>query len=197
MTPEQKREQMLKRVLPALFITVIYFVFVSNFMEEEKEKAEKKYITLAQKGLSPAAVRAKEAQIQRLQSQLSALTQKQSSLQSKIQSLAGFMVGENESAKTATKISKILSDHQVTVIQDRIETVEVAKLSKAIRDIKSWLQPGKTLSVEHMDLRGDYLAMYRALKTLKEKKLPMLPVSFSMQAQVEGGGLKWRLALWI
>ncbi len=197
MTPEQKREQMLKRVLPALFITVIYFVFVSNFMEKEKEKAEKNYITLAQKGLSQAAVDAKGVQIQRMQAKLSTLKDKKNRLQSKIQSLAGFMVGESKSAETATQISKILSDHQVIVIQDSIKTVEVSQQSKSIQEIKSWLQPGKTLSVEQMDLRGDYLSMYRALKTLKEKQLAMLPVSFSMQALDEDGSLKWQLALWI
>ena len=32
MTAEEKRERMLKRLLPALIITVIYFVFVSTFI---------------------------------------------------------------------------------------------------------------------------------------------------------------------
>ncbi|WP_198243009.1 hypothetical protein [methane-oxidizing endosymbiont of Gigantopelta aegis] len=83
MTPEQKREQMLKRALPALFITVIYFVFVSNFMVEAKKDAEKKYIEMMQKGLSPAALNAKRTQEMRLHQQLNTLMQKKNTLQTK------------------------------------------------------------------------------------------------------------------
>ena len=38
MTAEEKREQILKRALPALFITIIYFIFISDIMGEQAAK---------------------------------------------------------------------------------------------------------------------------------------------------------------
>ncbi len=197
MTPEQKRDRMLKRVLPALFITVIYFVFVSNFMVEAKDKAEKKYIELAQKGLSQSALDAKQAQTQRLQQQLRDLTQKKATLQSKIQAIAGFMTSTEDSAITAGLVSKILADHQVIVIEETVQTLQVADLSKSIRDIKSWLQPGETITGQKLELRGDFLAMYHALEAIKQQKISVLPIVFSMQSPDDKGGLQWTLSLWM
>ena len=197
MTPEQKRDRMLKRVLPALFITVIYFVFVSNFMVEAKDKAEKKYIELAQKGLSQSALDAKQAQTQRLQQQLRDLTQKKATLQSKIQAIAGFMTSTEDSAITAGLVSKILADHQVIVIEETVQTLQVADLSKSIRDIKSWLQPGETITGQKLELRGDFLAMYHALEVIKQQKISVLPIVFSMQSPDDKGGLQWTLSLWM
>ncbi|WP_198243007.1 hypothetical protein [methane-oxidizing endosymbiont of Gigantopelta aegis] len=51
-------------------------------------------------------------------------------------------------------------------------------MSKSIRDIKSWLQPGETITVQELDLRGNYLAMYHALSSLKQQKISVLPVLF-------------------
>ncbi len=51
MTAEQKRERLLKRMLPALAITVIYFVFLSHIMVEQKTKAEESFNQLNMQGI--------------------------------------------------------------------------------------------------------------------------------------------------
>jgi hypothetical protein len=197
MTPEQKREQLLKRALPALFITVIYFVFVSGFMTEEKEKAEKKYIALAQQGLAPESVKSKNRQVDALQQQLARLKQKKQKLQASIQQMAGFLVADTSSNATATRVSKILADHQVVVIKESAESLPVESLSRSIRDIKSWMQPSQSIDVQQMELRGHYLALYHALQEIKQQKLPLLPVYFHMSTTENNPGLLWQLALWM
>lgn len=51
MNAEEKRERLLKRLLPALVITIIYFVFVSNIMIVQKDKAEEDYLKIARRGI--------------------------------------------------------------------------------------------------------------------------------------------------
>lgn len=198
MTPEQKREQLLKRMLPALAITVIYFVFVSGFISEQKNKAEDEYIKLMQKGISPESIPGLDNQINVSSKQITVLTNKQSELQGKIKKMASFVGGNTGNTQTSAQLAEILVQNNLQVINEESTTLESKELPLAIKDIKAWLQPKGKVNIQHLNLRGQYLDMLKALEQIKEQKLQALPVSFNMKTPEDGiAGLQWELVLWM
>lgn len=199
MTPEQKREQLLKRMLPALAITIIYFVFVSGFIGEQKNKAEDQYIKLMQKGISPESIPNLDKQIDMSSRQIASLTSKQTELQEKIKTMASFVGGNNGNTQTSALLAEILVQNNLQVINEESTTLDSKDLPLAIKDIKAWLQPKGEVNIQRLNLRGRYLDMLYALKLIKENKLQTLPIRFNMTTPEENGvtGLQWELVLWM
>lgn len=198
MTPEQKREQLLKRMLPALTITVIYFVFVSGFIGEQKDKAEDEYIKLMQKGISPESIPSLDRQIEMTNKQIAALKSKQTELQNKIKEMAGFVGNSSGKTQTSAQLAEILVENNLQVINEESTTLDKKELPPAIKDIKTWLQPEGEVNIQRLNLRGQYLDMLKALEQIKASKLQALPVSLNMStAEDEADGLHWELVLWM
>ena len=202
MTAEEKRERILKRMLPAIGITVIYFVFISNIMVDQKDKAQEDYLKIAQRGISPATIPGIKRQSEQILQQTIDLQKKQAERQQQIKKMAVFIDKAGGSTQTTTLLATILADNGVRVTEDENRTVADTELSPSLKEIKQLLLPGKPIIAQHLELRASYVAMYSALKQMKELKLQAVPIIFNMAspedtAEVKPGELLWELDLWI
>jgi len=202
MTAEEKRERILKRLLPAIAITVIYFVFVSSIMEEQKTTAEEAYMAIARRGISPASISGVHRQSQQINQQITDLQQKAVERREKIKKLAGFVDKAGGSTETATLLATILADNGVRVVRDENRDLSNEELSPSLLEIKALLLPDKAINVQHLQLRAGYIAMYQALKQMNTLKLQAVPIGFKMispenDEEVNQGELMWELDLWI
>lgn len=199
MTPEQKREQLLKRMLPALTITVIYFVFVSDYIREQRNKAEDEYRKLEMKGISSNMISGLNNQLAQSTQQVDTLKYKKEEYQQKIKEMAGFIAGDTDKTQTSAELAEILVKNHLQVINEESGTLEADALPPAIKDIKTWLQPEGAVNIQRVNLRGRYLDMLKALEQIKENELQALPINLTMSTPEEDdfNGLHWELVLWM
>lgn len=225
MTAEEKREQLLKRVLPGLAITILYFVFVSNILTEKMKKAETEYKALMMSGVSKDALPGVISQQQETQQQLAELEKKVNGLQEKLKGMAGFLANTGSSTNAAMNdVAKILQQAQVKLRKDEKALFPEAQLSPALKEVWQAMKPAEAaaaapapnspappqnpakpensgISVHRLALKGSYRNMYQALTALAEPKLQVLPVALTMRMpEVDtdnSGELEWELILWM
>ena len=223
MTAEQKREQQLKRFLPALAITVIYFVFVSGFLSEKRVQAEKDYQALSASGNSQNAMPNAMREQADAQQKLAELNKKKTDFQQRLSSAIGFLSGEAATNNVAAEISKLLVAYNMKLQQETHEQLEEKDLNLSLAEVWQLLKPadnkdkaqaakaqtaakddktqanGKVL-VHHLWLKGGYSNMYQALEAIANSELQVLPVSLTMKMpedDSENGDLDWELILWL
>jgi hypothetical protein len=138
---EEKREQLLKRILPGLVIVVIYFVFVSGIVGEKMKKAETDYKNLSSSGVSKEALPSAINQQQQSQQHLSELEQKVSKNKAELKKLAGFLAHAESTNATSTLLSTILAKQQLKVRHDERETLKPEQLSPALKEVWQQLTP--------------------------------------------------------
>jgi len=202
MTAEEKRERLLKRFLPAMGITVIYFVFISNIMVEQMNKAQDDYLKLSQRGISPALIQSTSNQVQQVSQEISKYQQKEEAYRAKIKKMALFVDKADGSTQSSTLLATILADNGIRVAQDEHREIDPKLLSPSLKEIKVLLLPDKPIMAQHLELIATYRNMYSALKQMNEKKLQAVPVVFNMStiddaSGLNNGELKWELDLWI
>jgi len=202
MTEEEKREQILKRALPALFITIIYFIFISDIMAEKAQKAEESYTKLVQKGISPSALPNVYRQQSQAREKLNKLQAEQTKYANEIKQMAGFLSGESDSTDTATDLANILVKHQLSVTKELSESFQVEHLPMALKEVRELLQSKEKtdeISVQHVWLHGGFNDMYAALAEMNQSKLSAIPVQFTMNvpSDSQSVGLEWELVLWM
>lgn len=203
MTAEEKREQILKRALPALFITVIYFIFISDIMGEQAAKAQEDYTKLMRRGISPASLPGIHQQQQQIQKQLSELKAEQSKYLQDIKGMAGFLSGDTDTTGATETLANILAKHQLRVAKEVSESFASEQLPPSLREVKALLQASlkaeDSIKVQHLWLHGRFQDMYAALAEINELKLAAIPVVFTLSIADEGqaGELSWELVLWM
>ncbi len=208
MTSEEKREQLLKRVLPALGITIIYFVFINGIFSEKMLKAEEKYQGLVRSGASPAGMTGILRQQSQIQQQLSKLKTDIKKHQTELDKLAGFLANNTASNASTALLSKILANSNIRVQTEAREPFKEENLTAALKEVWQGLKPvgqKKTkeseIYVQHLWLTGSYQNMYHALNTIATGDLKALPVSLTMQSPETDaenkGALNWELILWM
>jgi len=212
MTSEEKREQLLKRVLPALGITIIYFVFINGIFSEKMLKAEEKYQGLVRSGASPAGMTGILRQQSQIQQQLSKLKTDIKKHQTELDKLAGFLANNTASNASTALLSKILANSNIRVQTEAREPFKEENLTAALKEVWQGLKPvgnkkpkAKTkepeIYVQHLWLTGSYQNMYHALNTIATGDLKALPVSLTMQSPETDaenkGALNWELILWM
>lgn len=202
MTAEEKRERLLKRMLPALGITIIYFIFVSDIMVDQKTKAQDDYLELARKGISRDVIPSINSQNKRMGTEIGTLQEEQTAHKNKIKEMATFVDKAEASTESATLLATILAENGVRVVKDQDRVIDVEALTPALKEIKLLLLPNKPIKAQHLELRANYMSMYAALRQMKEKKLQAVPVLFTMVSPEDTKGfrpgeLKWELDLWI
>ncbi|PKM10020.1 MAG: hypothetical protein CVV06_14065 [Gammaproteobacteria bacterium HGW-Gammaproteobacteria-10] len=212
MTPEQKREQLLKRVLPAMAITVIYFVFISGIMSDKMQKAEKNYQDMQRKGISKASMPGILSQSTQVQKQIGQLKQQKKEYQEKLNALAGFL-SNAPSIESTARLSKILANNGIKIADEKTEAYLPKDLGPSLQEIWDLLKPPvKTgvdvknettkIYVQHLWLRGGYQAMYNAMDTIaRSDELKAAPILFTLNTPVDEtesvGDLEWELILWM
>ncbi|MBE0434357.1 MAG: hypothetical protein IBX56_00975 [Methylomicrobium sp.] len=211
MTPEQKREQLLKRLLPGIAITVIYFVFISGIMSEKMHKAEEAHQNMLRQGISADALPGMINQSSQTQQRLAELKRQHAELIAKVQEMAGFLTGAAPSNESGTQLSTILMEHHIWVLEERSETFEQAGLSASLLEVLQILQPESAtpasarqkpvIPVKHLWLRGTYSNMYRAMAAIAASDLKGAPVQLTMRTPDTEpdtpGDLDWELILWM
>ncbi len=208
MNAEEKREQLLKRILPALVISVIYFVFISDIMVKKAEKAEQDYETIHRKGVSPASLPGIRNQFNRSQSEIAELQRKQQDYRGQLKGMAGFLSQEQSTNKSTALLSAILARHHIQVIEEKSETMTEDNLPPSLREVRNWLQQSGEekqdfINVQHLKLSGSYLDMYQAMLEMAKTKFPAIPVNLSMLSGAEkeegqaGEEQQWELILWM
>jgi hypothetical protein len=225
MTAEEKREQLLKRALPGLAITIIYFVFVSGMVSEKMKKAETDYKNLMSSGVSKDALPSVVNEQSQTQQRLTETQKKVTDLQSQFNKMAGFLsTNSNSTNAVMAKLAKVFEENQVRIRKDEKSELSEAKLSPALKEIWQSIKPvaedkkstdkkkpadkvaakkptDTVISVRHLWLKGSYPDMYKALMALTEQKLQILPVALTMQMPASdtdnATDMDWELILWM
>lgn len=203
MTAEEKREQILKRALPALFITIIYFVFISNIMGEQATKAKDDYDKLMRKGISVEALPGIYSQQRQITQQLTKLKSEQANYVEKIKGMVGYLSGDDDATEATTKLANILAKHRLRVAKELSEPFSSKQLPPSLAEVKGLLQEsikaGETFNVQHLWLRGRFQDMYAALAEMNSIKLAAIPISLTMMVpeDAKSGELSWELILWM
>ena len=203
MTAEEKRELILKRALPALFITIIYFIFISDIMGEQAAKAQEDYTALMRKGISPASLPGVYKQQEQARKQLAALKSEQAKYLAEIKGMVGYLDGDGDATQAAATLANILAKHHLRVAKELSEPFASDKLPPSLGEVKALLQEsikaGDTFKVQHLWLQGSFHNMYAALEEMNAVKLAAIPVMFTMTLpeDAQAGNLSWELVLWM
>ena len=208
MTPEQQREQWLKRILPALGVLVVYFVIISGFVTEKSKKAEEQYTGLVQKGIDASALPGIGQQQRALAEEIAKLAQEYKALHTALEAKSSFLSSSGSANVSIERISVILANNKLQVLDEkRDDKPDTAMLPKSLRDTRHWLKdissvettavaktpaasaPAVDKSADNKDLNiwtihytGTYLDTFRALSALADSDIRALPVSLTMQA---------------
>ncbi|MDF1582504.1 MAG: hypothetical protein P1P78_04265 [Methyloprofundus sp.] len=203
MTAEEKREQILKRALPALFITIIYFIFISNIMGDQAAKAQDDYTALMRKGISPASLPGVYKQQEQARQQLTSLKAEQAEYLKTIKGMVGYLAGDADVTEATTLLANILAKHNLRVAREVSEPFDSKNLPPSLREVKGLLQEsikaGETFNVQHVWLHGRFQDMHAALVEINAVKLAAIPVLFTMSVpeNAQVGVLDWELVLWM
>ncbi len=207
LSDDKQREQWLKRILPALVITVVYFVFVSKILTDKCDKAEQAYTALVSKGISEEALPPVEQQNIRLKDELLALKQQDEQAQAGLSAKAGFLYGQNDMNEAVGKIAQLMQNHRLRITDERsVGDKKIAELPRSYADLKKWLgemlKTPETVHVHRIDFIGAYVDVYEALKEMALGDIKALPLLLTMKNPEKSSdrdiGMKlWTLELWI
>jgi hypothetical protein len=227
MTPEQQREQWLKRILPALAVLVVYFVIISGFVTEKLKKAEEQYQGMRGKGIDASALPGIAQQQRDITEEVAKLEAENKAAHSALEAKSGFLARTESANDTLKRVSGILEKNRLQVLDlSHNDSPKIATLPKSLRDARQWLKdisPGSAPAVaptatttapgnagpDNKDLNiwtiryiGTYPDNYRALLSLADSDTRALPVSLTMQAyqsnnQSNTGKQEWVLTLWL
>ncbi len=214
MTAEQQRDQLLKRMLPALGITVLYFTIGSGFVTNKFKKAKEDYALMQSKGVNASALPAKEQQQNQLKTEVTKLEEEYKKIHSELATNSSFLNRTASQNDTLDQLSVLLANHNLQVLEEKRNDKTKDALSQALRDTQHWLTelfPTPTTgdkTVKDTDLQiwtvqyiGSYIDTYRALSALADSDIRVLPVSLTMQPlkteTTPSGKLAWTLNLWL
>ncbi len=144
MTTKQ-REKLLKRILPALGILILYFVVGSSFITDKYKTGHDKYTALFQKGLDGSVLTGLQKQQQDLNAELSELKEKETQLTKTIQENSGFLLAHSDDGGSKNEVvgavSKILQSNNLQVLkEERSDKNNKDTMPKSLRDTEKWLK---------------------------------------------------------
>ncbi len=205
---EKQRERWLKRVLPGLGITIIYFVFISGTLTGKADKAEQNYKTLRNKGVAEGSLKATQQQYASLQSVLDELKGKDQEVQKGLSAKAGFLFTPNSMNAAVDRVAQLLDKHRLRLIEEHsLGNKKLNELPRAYEDLKKWLdlmlKNGDTVHIHRFSFTGGYVDVYEMLKEMALSEITAMPVYLSMKNagdanDLSNAGMKvWTLDLWI
>lgn len=222
MTPEQQREQWLKRILPAMGVLIIYFVIVSGFVTGKTKKAEEAYKALVSKGIDASMLPVRQQNQSTLKDELSKLEAEEKTIRAKMAANSGFLASKETQNDTLDKVSTIFAENSLQVLEEkRDDKLTLNSLTKSFVELQTYLDElatatpvaavttpapkpatkptNKTINVWTIHYSGSYNDNYRMLNALLSSNSKALPVSLTMQALKDNtsGQLEWNLTLWM
>ena len=203
MTAEQ-RERLLKRILPALVIVVVYFVFVKGFVEKGTENAEEEWKQLAQKGISPDAIPGYEHQIATLDQQLAELKARKQRLDAKLADELGSLATGHETNRVISELTAILTRHRLQVLSEGRFDEIFAEGSSTVRQIRERLLRQDLGDRFHfqawrVEFLGHYGDVHAALVEMADDAVPLIPLDLTMAEPDDDNETRmvWTLTIWI
>lgn len=207
LSDDKLREQWLKRLLPALVVTVIYFVFISNTLTEKSNKAEEAYKSLMMRGVSEAVLPSMQQELIGLTEALQVVQKKDSEVQAGLATKVGFLFGQTDMNEAIGRIAQLMQTHHLRITDEAgMPDKKISELPRSFADLKTWvgemLKMGETVHVHRIRFIGSYVDTYEALKDMALSDIRILPLFLSMKNpegnQDKNIGLKaWTLDLWI
>lgn len=141
MTPEQQREQLLKRILPALGVLVVYFAIISGFVTEKSQKAEQQYMEMFSKGINADAMPGMEQEKNRLQEEIAKLEQESKTLHAALAAKSGFLSPERSTNNAIDRITVIFDDNRLQILEEIPNDQSGDKsLPKSLQSTRNWLK---------------------------------------------------------
>jgi len=197
---EEKRERLLKRILPALLVLVVYFTFVSGWIGGRAEEAEKEVETIMSRGIAPEALPGIRAQQVQLDEEVKRLKSRQEEFNRMVQERTGLAGHAGYASQVSGRVSLLLERYGLREGGNAVEEPG-RNLPKTYRDISQRLKNGKDAHWQllRVDFAGDYLAVHRFFEALaKDETAALLPVSWAMHPPGdESPDLKWSLWMWL
>jgi hypothetical protein len=210
MTPEQKREQWLKRVLPALVVLVLYFTVASNFITSKSKKAEDAYKLMRSKGIDASSLPGKQQDIARLSAEIMELEKEEQKVRASLGEHSSFLAQKGSKNETLDKLALIMASNHLQILEEKSDNeIDKNNLSKSFLDSQLSLQaflpstaipapppaapatnavvvPDKKPDVSKINIWsihyvGSYIDNYLALTALLESDVKVLPISLSMK----------------
>ncbi|HYE36084.1 hypothetical protein [Methylocaldum sp.] len=197
---EEKRERLLKRILPGLVMLVVYFTFVSGRISGQAEEAEKEVESMISRGIAPEALPGIRTQQAQLDEDIKRLKGKQEEFNRMVQERTGLAGHPGYASHVGDRLSLLLEQH---ALREGNNTVEEPgqNLPKTYRDISQRLQNGKDSHwlLLRVDFTGDYRAAHRVFEAIaKDDTVALLPVNWAMYPPSnETPDLKWSLWMWL
>ncbi len=141
MTPEQQREQLLKRILPALGVLVVYFAIISGFITEKSKKAEQQYMEIFSKGINADSIPGMEQEKKRLEEEVTQLEQESKALHAALAAKSGFLSPERSTNDAIDRITVIFDDNHLQILEEIPNDQSGEKnLSKSLQSTRNWLK---------------------------------------------------------
>lgn len=220
MTPEQQREQWLKRILPAMGVLIVYFVIVSGFVTGKTKKAEEEYKTLISKGIDASTLPVRQQDQSTMKDELTKLEAEEKTIRDKMAANSGFLASKETQNDTLDKVSTIFADNALQVLEEkRNDQLALSSLTKSFVELQTYLdelsatttapqttpapvtaaKTAKKINVWTIHYSGSYNDNYRMLNALLTSNIKALPVSLTMQSLKDNtsGQLEWNLTLWM
>ncbi len=203
MTAEE-RERLLKRILPALAVGVIYFTFVKGFVEKATEKAEAEWRGLAQKGVSASAIPAFERQLANLDRQIAELKANKQRLDAKLAEELGSLASGHDTNRLIAELTAILGHHRLQVVREGRHDEIFTHGTRTVREIRQRLAERKLddklhFQVWRVEFLGRYGDVYAALREMADDAVPLIPLDLTMQEPEDDSDprMRWSLTIWI
>lgn len=142
MTPEQKREQWLKRILPALVVVVVYFAIISpSYVVPKSKKAEDQYMGLVHKGINVQQLSSLGQQQSTVQAAIAKIENEGKEIKGALQAKNGFLSRNGSVNAKVEVVSVILADNNLQVLDEqRNDKPGNDQLPGSLRETQTWLK---------------------------------------------------------
>lgn len=139
----QQREKILKQVLPALGILVLYFAVISHFVTEKHHSMSEKLESFSQKGVNSEVLQQVQKEQQQATTELNELQEQATQLTKELESISGVMLVEGKSGnQNADKVATILAENNLEILEEKPAEKKITKdqLPRVLRDTDKWLK---------------------------------------------------------
>ncbi len=203
-TSSQNRDKWLRRLLPALSVLVVYFVFIAPRINAVSAKADADILRMKN------AYMANQTKLSELTKQkndllkeLAALRKKGSQTDEQTVRDVGFIARPDYANEAIARLSEVLTEHGLHIIEDGKLEWGSAKdsIPKTVSELAEPLGTKAATgaaSLWRVRFSGGYLDVYWALHELSRGGLLIVPVSLDMVPPAQGeGAMEWSLTIWV
>lgn len=203
MASAEDRERWLKRILPALAISVAYFTFAKGYLEDSSRQAQEQWQSLIAKGISAQALAARQAEMESLDQKLADSAQKRRQFEEQLLRILGQVEAGSDFNHRLEELHAQMLDHGLQLIAE--QEVAAATLTPALRELDTLvhseaLQNRFNLHTWQIQCLGRYAKMHEFLQALAARQDRfVIPLSLTMQPPQDDNELRmfWTLTLWI